>query len=200
MKRATLLAAFALLAGATPVSANDTDTTAVLSTAFPAIGRLCGFTATTDVTREPGWRTGVLDAGPFVVDDASAVTDVYCTIQVNSSTHVGYSHGQVKESASGSGVVTMPPKIVSFLATAADDVVLCSEIWIYKNGHITLFWAGQTAPNLGYWSSDPSVSCTQVTSFQPNASGCPVLKAADGRLGTNTAEIWQDCEAYEPII
>jgi hypothetical protein len=34
----------------------------------------------------------------------------------------------------------------------------------------------------------------------PNPVVCPVLLGIDQRAGTNTADIWQDCEPYSPII
>ena len=113
-------------------------------------------TTVTDVTREAGWRTGEISAGPLVTTDGG---HLHCSVHVNNDTHNGAESVSADFSAIGGVLVASGPSLVNFLATEADDVSLCSE-WDGANG--TLYWvAGNPATgDTGRWSYDPSSSCS----------------------------------------
>lgn len=158
------------------------------------VGRKCGFNSATDVTREAGWQTGVINAGPLVTLGAGTLT---CNVVVNGGTHS--SPAAFSASVDAVGVVAvMEPRPLNYPATAADEVSLCS-VWDPVVGP-TLYWVSQAAPNLGYWDDDPSATCGASLSIEPNDPTCSIWLAIDQRAGTNIAEIWQDCEGYGPII
>jgi hypothetical protein len=201
MRRATLLSAFALVLGVTPAAAQQTGVATSYSTDLTATGPLCSMAATTDVTREAGWQTGVITAGPLAITGyPNAVTDVFCTVQINNSHHPYYGGGVFQASASGQGTVVLPPTPVNFPATEADSISLCTEIWIYWAGHKTLWWSHANAPGQGYWSESWYVPCQPLAALALNDPVCSALLAVDQRLGTATSEVWQGCEPYEPII
>jgi hypothetical protein len=178
------VAATALATCVTPSHAGPTD--------LP-IGQKCRFNSTTDVTREAGWQTGDINAGPLVT---GATGTLVCSIHVNNNTHDGVA--LVTETADATGVaVVMAPRTLNYQATAADDVALCTA-WIPTAG-APLYWrGGNTATaDLGSWETSPSTQCGVATSIEPNDPECSIWKAIDRRAGTNIAEIWQDCEPYE---
>ena len=159
-------------------------------------GRACAFNSTTDLTREPGWQTGQISAGPLAT---LAGGTLYCKIVVN-----GWSHSSpaaVTESvAAVSGVAVMAPKPLNYPATGADSVVLCTS-WAPDNG-TPLYRVNEfTWPydmRTGYWTTDPASQCMETSSLESyDLELCRIWKAIDRRLGTNIAEIWQDCEPYD---
>ncbi len=172
-------------------------TFAATSSAVPPpggpVGRRCAFNSTTDLTREPGWQTGDINAGPLVTGEPGTLI---CSIHVNNGRHdaPGSATESVRDTA---GVVVMAPRPLNYQATAADDVVMCSA-WD-PDGGPTLYWVSQDFPRTGYWTTDPASACYEF-SWEAEDPFCPVWLAVDQRLGTNVAEIWQDCEGYEPII
>ncbi len=158
----------------------------------PPEGRKCAFNSVTDVTTEAGVQTGQLNGGPLVHTEPGHIT---CSVQVNDNTHAG--PDAVRADGTTGHVSILPPRPISYRATAADTVYLCTE---YTSGGTTWYWSGGAVPGTGTWGTDPSAPCSQSTSIDPNPQACPVLLAIDARLGTNTAEIWQDCGPYSPII
>ena len=183
------------------VAATTVATTFVApSNAAPPPGRRkCGFNSATDITREAGWQTGDINAGPLY---AGAAGTVHCRVVVN-----GYGHSSppaVDESVRDTnGVVVMAPRAMSYQATAADHIVLCTS-WVPDTG-TPLYWVSETPdfPNLfstGHWETSPNAACTWLSDPDPNEPECSIWLAVDQRLGTNIAEIWQDCEGDEPII
>lgn len=160
-------------------------------------GRKCAMTSSTDVTREAGWQTGAISAGPLATGESGTL---HCKIVVNN----GNAHNSpwvVHETADASdGVVVMNPRALNYPATAADTTSLCTS-WVGASG--TLYWvsANPLVPtSQGYWTADGTVKCGDALSIEPNDPECSIWLAIDTRLGTNIAEIWQDCEGYEPII
>lgn len=161
------------------------------------VGAKCAFNSATDVAAEAGWQSAVLRGGPLVTQ---ANGSLHCTIVVNADTHVAASASPygVSFSATAGVAVVGGPVSLRYRATAADDVSLCTK-WVPSSGP-TLYWTSQTAPNLGFWSTDAGASCGVALSIEPNYPTCPLWLTADKYLGTPIAEIWQDCEPYEPII
>jgi hypothetical protein len=159
------------------------------------MGRKCAFNSTTDVTREAGWQLGAVNAGPLATGEDGTLV---CSVHVNNDVHNGPAAATASASATGDTVV-LAPQPISYPATAADEVSLCTE-WRGANG--TLYWVGgNTATgDLGHWDESESASCGVALSFEPNDPECSIWKAIDNRLGTDIAEIWQDCEPYDPII
>ena len=158
------------------------------------VGRKCGFNSATDVASEAGWQTAVVNAGPLATQAAGTLV---CTIVVNSDSHSASSPYAVSYVATG-GVVVGAPTPLRYRATAADDVSLCTS-WHPTSGP-ALYWVSQNAPNLGYWTTDGNASCGVALSIEPNYPTCPLWLTVDKLAGTPIAEIWQDCEPYEPII
>jgi hypothetical protein len=172
---------------------------ATLGTAFTATshaapppggpaGAKCAFNSTTDVTREAGWQTGDLRAGPLVTGEDGSL---HCTITVN---------GEVRASAAGvtvaASVAVVVPVTLNYQATAADDIQICTT-WVGASG--TLYWHGGNPADptsLGFWDGTPG-NCSVPLSIEPNDPECSIWKAIDRRAGTNIAEIWQDCEPYD---
>jgi hypothetical protein len=156
------------------------------------VGAKCAFNSTTDVTREAGWQTGDLRAGPLVTGEAGWLE---CTIIVNANIHTSPNRRATARFDATAGVV-VGAGTLNYQATAADDVALCTT-W---HGPTTLYWiAGDTTKGeLGSWSTSPG-TCGVALSIEPNDPECSIWLAIDQRLGTNIAEIWQDCETYEPF-
>jgi hypothetical protein len=155
-------------------------------------GQKCRFNSTTDVTREAGWQTGDIQAGPLVTGEGGTLK---CSIHVNNNTHAGAALVTETAGAVG-GVAVMEPRTLNYQATAADDVSLCTE-WDGPGG--PLYWRGgnAAAADLGAWSADANVACGVATTLEPNDPECSIWKAIDRRAGTNIAETWQDCEPYD---
>jgi len=180
---------------------------ATLGTAFvspssaspPAAGvlpRKCAFNSTTDVTREAGWQTGDINAGPYVTGEAGTLS---CSIHVNNNVHSGAAVARESKDAVG-GVVLMEPRPLNYPATAADTISLCTQ-WTGPSG--TWYWtSGNPAvpTDLGGWSQNPNATCGEALSIEPNDPECRIWHSIDNRAGTNIAEIWQDCEEYPPLI
>lgn len=161
------------------------------------VGLMCDMAHVTDHTREAGWRTAVVTAGPVVATEPGRLV---CTVQVNSATHDGpdSASGEVVCFITPEGVVCIYLDMVFFPATAADTVSLCTS-WV-PDGGPTLYWAAGSTAGTGFWSTDPGTPCGEPISFDANPLACPALHSADYRVGTNLAEVWQDCEAYAPLI
>jgi hypothetical protein len=160
-------------------------------------GRKCTFNSATDVTREAGWQTGAIAAGPLVTGESGTLK---CTMHVNNNTHSGAAVVTETQGDTGGVAVVMAPRPLNYPATAADDVVICTE-WDGASG--TQYWVGgnpAVPTDLGHWSTNPGDICGVPFSFEPNDPECSIWLAIDKRLGTNIAEVWQDCEPYQPII
>lgn len=157
------------------------------------VGRKCAFNSTTDVTREAGWQTGQINAGPLVTGEDGRLV---CSIHVNNNRHDGAELVTEYGTTVASAVAYMEVRPLNYQATAADDIALCTR-WEGASG--TLYWrGGNTATgDLGSWETSPATECGKATSIEPNDPECSIWKAIDRRLGTNIAEIWQDCEPYE---
>jgi hypothetical protein len=159
-------------------------------------GRKCAFNSATDVTREAGWQTGQSNGGPLVTGAAGTL---HCTLVVNGDFHNNTLNIRWHRQADAqNGVVVMAPEPMNYQATAADDISMCTR-WEPVVGP-TLYWVSQPAPQTGYWSTDPGANCGVSLSIEPNDPTCRVWHSIDNRIGTNIAEIWQDCEGYPPII
>lgn len=159
-------------------------------------GRKCGFNSITDVTREAGWQTGEINAGPLVTGEPGTL---HCTIVVNGNWHSSAAAADETQRDVGSVVVMARP--LSYRATAADTVTLCTR-WVPDSGP-TLYWVGSAAlpgPTAGWWSSSAAAPCSVFGPLDVNDPACGLWLAIDRRAGTNLAGVWQDCEGYEPII
>jgi hypothetical protein len=164
-------------------------------TTDPAQGQKCAFNSTTDVTREAGNQIGELRGGPL----GSTVAGVlHCSIHVNNDVHSGPA-SVTADSGAPSNVAVVAPRAISYAATAADDISLCTE---FSTATTTYYYTSgnPTTGSLGTWSTDPNSSCGVALSIEPNDPECSIWLAIDQRAGTNIAEIWQDCEPYSPII
>jgi hypothetical protein len=183
MKKLVLagLAAGALLTSfVTPAQAADPE------------GGKCAFNSFTDVTTEAGKQAAVVRGGPLYTGENGTLV---CTIIVNAN-----SHSVAGKSVSGvasNGVAAIPPTQLQYNATAADTVALCTK-WVGASG--TKYWVGAQPPNLGHWSTNPNSPCGEALTIAPNYPTCPLWLTIDKYAGTPIAEIWQDCEPYEPII
>lgn len=160
-------------------------------------GRKCGFNSTTDVTREAGWQVGAISAGPLVTAEDGTLV---CSVHVNNNDHAGPSVAEVSGTADpvAATAVVIEPREISYPATAADSVSLCTT-WVGASE--TLYWHGgnATTGDQGHWDTNPS-NCGEALTLEPNDPECSIWLAIDQRAGTNIAEIWQDCEPYDPII
>ena len=159
----------------------------------PPEGRKCAFNSTTDVTREAGWQTGQINAGPLVTAEAGRL---YCSIHVGNNTHDGSSVVEFEGTTVADAVAFLQARPLNYPATAADEIALCTR-WEGAGG--TWYWRGGNIAtgDLGAWETSASAECGKATSIEPNDPECSIWKAIDRRLGTNIAEIWQDCEPYE---
>jgi hypothetical protein len=175
------LAVFAVLAA---VAGGGLSTSAQASP-LPTgpVGAKCAFNSTTDVTREAGYQIGEWRGGPLVTAEAGTLQ---CDILVNGVVAAT----PISASATAGAVVVIPPAPLSYAATAADTITLCTT-WFGAGG--TLYWHDATP--VGFWDSNPG-NCPGPTSIEPNDPECSIWKAIDRRAGTNIAEIWQDCEQY----
>ena len=169
-------------------------------------GVLCGFSSISNPQAEVGTQTGELDGGPLeLINEETGALEtatLTCTIQVNSAIHNGTSNDAVSASASGTGVVVLPPTVVSYQAGAADPVYLCSQITF--SGGVTLYWHSSDDPTVeGHWSVDATSTCSLAISadggsiFDPifdelNRLVCPVLLSVPV-VGPTLAGIWGDC-------
>ena len=152
-------------------------------------GASCALASHVDQTREAGWRTGVATGGPWAVAVASSVT-IDCIISINDGT---IDSGDTVVSSTTPGPVGILASPVSYQATAADDVWLCTRVsWTGSAGG-SGSWQGYTDDD------DGQPFCDLYISVEPNDPECSIWKAIDQRAGTNIAEIWQDCEPYEPF-
>jgi hypothetical protein len=125
-------------------------------------GATCGLASVLNVNAvDPDTQTGVIWAGPLLVTDPAtgvASGTVRCTVQTgNNYTHAGFDAPGTRTSASGTGVATLEPTIVSYTAHPAQDVWLCTE-FTYDGGP-TFYWDGLSDT----WSSSPLVYCSDAT-------------------------------------
>jgi hypothetical protein len=161
-------------------------------------GAKCAFNSSTDVTREAGNQIGHWRAGPLVTGEAGTL---HCTLLKNANTHDAASTSIVahRQGDAVNGVVVLAPEVLTYAATAADDISLCTK-WVGASG--TLYWeSGNTAAaQLGGWRTSPTSTCGVATSIEPNDPECSIWLAIDQRAGTDIAGTWQDCEPYDPII
>jgi hypothetical protein len=142
--------------------------------ATPGPGPLCGTLGMTDPGTEGGEViTGYLGGGPIkVTDDTGAAVSatLRCTIQVGGSSHADVDNG-ASASASGTGVVYLPPTLVSYNAPEDVPAYLCSQV-TYTGG-ATLYWAPAAVvsplpsasmnPGLGgHWTTAPDEHCSQL--------------------------------------
>jgi hypothetical protein len=188
---ARLLAPLALLALAV-----GTPPAGALPPSSGPTGEVCTVAAMTDVTLEAGYDVAAVVKGPLVTGAAGRLV---CTIHVNNATHSGayaYPPGPMSCAAT-SGVVACAPEVVHFRATAMDYVTACGE-WVPASGTV-LYWVGDGV-GTGHWSTDRNSRCGVPVPVDPNPEACPLWLALDKRLGTNFAEIWQDCGLYQPIV
>jgi hypothetical protein len=162
-------------------------------------GRTCGFLSVTDPSREVGSQSGEIDAGPLSTGEGGTLV---CSIHVNNDLHSGAA-AAVHEVSTDVGVAVMAPRLLSYLATASDNVSLCTA-WNPAGSFETWYFVGSastTTGRFGDWTTNPDSSCgPALLTVTPNDPECGIWKAVDGRAGTNVAETWQDCEPYEPII
>ena len=155
-------------------------------------GRKCAFNSVTDFMAPPGQQLAVVNAGPLYTGEAGTLV---CTIVVNANAHSA--DGTPVRGTAINGVVVIPPTPTPYTATAADTVALCTK-WVGASG--TRYWVGQQPPyGLGYWSTDANSPCGEAISG-PYDPFCPLWLTVDKYAGTPLAEVWQDCEPYEPII
>jgi hypothetical protein len=178
--RALVVAALLTTAFAVPAQANPLPT--------GPVGAKCAFNSTTDVTREAGWQIGEWRAGPLVTAEGGTLQ---CDIVVNGVVAAP----PVSAGAVAGAVVVIPPTPLSYQATAADEILLCTT-WHGASGD--LYWHEPSSVLPGFWDSTPG-NCSGPTSIEPNDPECSIWKAIDRRAGTNIAEIWQGCESYSEL-
>lgn len=158
------------------------------------LGRKCGFNSAIDVTREPGWQIGDINAGPLLTGTGGTL---HCKIIVNSNSHSAPFAVDESVVATGGHVAVMEPRSLRYRATAADTVDLCTS-WVPDSGPALYWVVPGSSLELAYWDTDPNAPCRLPMNLEPNNPECGIWLAIDERLGTNIAEIWQDCESYEP--
>ncbi len=131
-------------------------------------GRKCGFHAITDVTREAGWQTGDIDAGPLVTGEAGTLV---CSIHVNNNTHDGSALVTETVGDTAGLVAVMAPRPLNYPATMADDVSLCTT-WVGASG--TLYWASPNPAvptDQGHWDSTSSTCGVAATVWVSTPDG-----------------------------
>ena len=173
-RRTRLAVAVATVAAATAL-------TGVATADDPAVaGWLCGLTAVADPTGlvgQPGQRIGEVHGGPFAVAalPSTAGFDVTanpvsatltCAVSIGGSG--AYTDADaVSASASGTGVVTLPPSEVSYFAGDNDPVWVCTTITVTDAHGVseTRYYDDTT----GEFSTDPAtaVCALQVSTGRP---------------------------------
>ena len=202
--------AIATLALGAIVSSFGTVTAHAAETTGP-FGNLCGFTSVTDPGTEGGdVQTGELNAGPlFAIDDAAVPPapqsgTVHCTIQVGGGTHDAPDNGAAA-SASGTGVIVLPPTLVSYNSPANVPVYLCTS-FTYANGpgtedDVTIYWADSNDPTVeGHWTTNASRSCGLATSVEPITCEDLVNVCAGADRCTGTLNVCLDTDKCENTI
>jgi hypothetical protein len=131
------------------------------------IGALCGFVSVTDPGNLGGnVQTGAIFGGPVLaVDSGLGIQSgtLKCTIQIGGSLHSSPDNG-ASASANGTGVVVLPPTLVSFIAPANISVYYCTQ-FTYTGGY-TIYWHASDDPLVdGHWTSDPNKACSLATEF-----------------------------------
>jgi hypothetical protein len=184
-------------------------TAPAVAAGFHGWGALCTLVSTSDPTADRGTETGVLVAGPLVLDDGDTPPGlvnghVVCTVQVNEERHSG------TNAATVTGVelpeATAAAGTVSYRADWSDTVYVCTAVVI----------GGQTwyydEPNNGVdllkrdrWLTTPNAECglatdTNADALTPvmdlvDAVVCPVLALVFPPEG-DVAGVW-DCPPYE---
>ena len=128
-------------------------------------GVLCDAGSIPNPQAEDGTQTGEISAGPVTLLDSNGNVrsgTLTCTIQLNSAIHNGTSNDAVSVSAHGTGVVAMPPTVVSFQAGDDQPVYLCTQFTY--DGDVTLYHRSTSGSRLaGSWSTDPNSTCRRVT-------------------------------------
>lgn len=166
-------------------------------------GRKCSYNAQTDPSPEapPDTMLGQINAGPLA--GSGTVT---CTIQIDNPLHSGTN--LVTETASGTDVVIMDPRQVTYVSPENSQDYLCTA-WTNADGSGTVYW---DVPS-GTWSHDPNTAqcgaATQVSTgpaidllneliFEPlDEHLCPllILLAQTAPVGTGPADpLWLDPE------
>ena len=100
-----------------------------------AQGLTCGLAVTSDPTAIPPAEIGVMTGGPALFSPAGADV-VVCSVHVNNGTHAGVVAVSAA-AASGTGVVVLPPTLVTYVAAVTDTVYVCTE-W-HHNGVVRYY-------------------------------------------------------------
>ncbi len=202
---------------ATTLAGSFTGTAVAGPEADGPTGFLCGFSSITNPNAEANTQTGEIDGGPLVVTTGEGATTapasgtLTCTIQVGAnSTHAGADAPGGKVSANGTGVVVIPPSVVSYTAAPEQAVYLCSQ-FTYTGGGTVYFHADNDddpSTDTGHWSADANSECgLAISASTPEEPGpvnelellidsliCPTLKTLLPPDG-DVAGVW-DCPPY----
>lgn len=138
--------------------------TALLATPAQAVPKPftdlpCQFAAAEDPYPEApeNTRTGIVSAGPIVAADQGNLNGnpvrgtVTCTMRAGSST--------VPAAASGTGVILLPPTLLSFTALPSTPVYVCTKLDLVASGGgtATYYWDAQDG-----WTTDAAADCPFV--------------------------------------
>jgi hypothetical protein len=175
-------------------------------------GRKCGFNSVTDPGTEGGdVQTGEINGGPLV-----GTGTLTCTIQVGGAFHDDPDNG-ASASASGAGVVALPPTLVSYNSPENVPVFLCTS---FTTASGTIYWVPGATPLEGAWTSNAHSLCGLATSagtddLEPyelllDQIICPVLATLEGvgvpgvvEVGDQgdvfvAGDLFWDCPPYLP--
>lgn len=90
---------------------------------------------------------------------------------------------------------------IDYAATAGDSVEVCT--FAHFDGK-DWYWhpaSGIVNGLTGTWDDRPFWGdCNVLPPADPNPDACPALLTVDKYAGTGLADIWQDCEPYDPIL
>jgi hypothetical protein len=198
---------------ATTLAGSFTGTAVAGPEAPGPTGFVCGYSSLTNPNAEAHTQTAVVDGGAVVVvDEANNPQSgtLTCTIQVGAnSTHAGADAPGGKVSSSGTGVVVIPPTVVSYTATPEQAVYVCTQ-FTYTGGGTVYYDADgdDGSTDAGHWSADADSACGPFNvSPAPGEPGpvedlvllidaiaCPVLKELLPPDG-DVAGIWE-CPPY----
>jgi hypothetical protein len=127
----------------------------------PPAGQRCGHSSASDPGTEGGdVQSGEVHGGPMVVHDGHGNPGqgtMHCNTQTGGGRHSDPDNG-ASASASGTGVIVLPPTLISYNAPPGVPVYLCTS-FTYANGQ-TLYWDDSNDPAVsGRWTTDPNADC-----------------------------------------
>lgn len=149
-------------------------------------GALCGLSSSNDVVAAGEMQRGQVEGGPLA---AGGSIQVVCSVQVGASAQFASAPDAVTAASStGSGIATLPPQVVTFVATG-EPVYVCSSAVV--NGSSLHYDYGS-----GQWTTSAATArCWQA--YSQTVDPTPLTPADDDRATYNSPPWMVGCADFD---